>query len=144
MRGSPRRGKRPESIFAFDRIGRSPNTLDAHRLIRWAWSAGRQDAVVERLFHAFFVEGRISAIAPFWATGASVGRHGRRHRACGCSTRRRTPIVVRGDIEQARSLGVTGVPFFILDGQDRPLGRAAARHRWCQAIAKALEPADET
>ena len=44
--------------FAFDRIERAPNTLDAHRLIRWAGTAGGQREVVDRLFHAYFVEGR--------------------------------------------------------------------------------------
>ncbi len=44
--------------FAFDRIERAPNTLDAHRLIRWAGSAGSQREVVDRLFRAYFVEGR--------------------------------------------------------------------------------------
>src|SRR5215467_6202917 len=38
--------------FAFDKIARTPNTLDSHRLIRWAASAGRQDEIVERLFKA--------------------------------------------------------------------------------------------
>ncbi len=44
--------------FAFDRIAKSPNTLDSHRLIRWAGGVGVQDDVVERLFKAYFIEGR--------------------------------------------------------------------------------------
>jgi predicted DsbA family dithiol-disulfide isomerase len=44
--------------FAFDKIAKTPNTLDSHRLIRWAGSAGNQDDVVERLFKAYFLEGR--------------------------------------------------------------------------------------
>src|SRR5277367_3770550 len=44
--------------FAFDKIKRSPNTLDAHRLMRWAASAGVQAEVADRLFKAYFVEGR--------------------------------------------------------------------------------------
>ncbi|HEY2035208.1 MAG TPA: DsbA family oxidoreductase [Rhizomicrobium sp.] len=44
--------------FAFDRIARSPNTLDSHRLIRWSASAGVQNEVVERLFEAYFEDGR--------------------------------------------------------------------------------------
>jgi predicted DsbA family dithiol-disulfide isomerase len=44
--------------FAFDRIGRTPNTLDAHRLIGLAERQGVQDAVVEALFRAYFTEGR--------------------------------------------------------------------------------------
>src|SRR3954447_18065776 len=44
--------------FAFDRIERTPNTLDAHRLIWLADEEGVQDAVVEALFRAYFTEGR--------------------------------------------------------------------------------------
>ena len=44
--------------FAFDSIEKRPNTTDSHRLIRWAASVGVQDDVVERLFHAYFEQGR--------------------------------------------------------------------------------------
>jgi 2-hydroxychromene-2-carboxylate isomerase len=44
--------------FAFDRIGVQPNTLDAHRLVSWAQALGNAEDVVERLFRAFFLEGR--------------------------------------------------------------------------------------
>lgn len=44
--------------FAFDKIARSPNTLDSHRLIRWSANAGKQDQIVERLFQAYFIEGQ--------------------------------------------------------------------------------------
>ena len=41
-------------LFAFGRIERTPNTLDAHRLICLAEKEGIQDAVVEALFLAYF------------------------------------------------------------------------------------------
>jgi predicted DsbA family dithiol-disulfide isomerase len=44
--------------FAFDSIERRPNTTDSHRLIRWAATAGVQDEIVERLFRAYFEQGR--------------------------------------------------------------------------------------
>jgi predicted DsbA family dithiol-disulfide isomerase len=44
--------------FAFDSIEKRPNTLDSHRLIRWASTAGVQDEVVDRLFRAYFEQGR--------------------------------------------------------------------------------------
>ena len=43
--------------FAFDRIRRSPNTINAHRLIRWAGQAGLQEEMVERLFRLYFIDG---------------------------------------------------------------------------------------
>ena len=51
-------GKEEGIDFAFDRIERTPNTLDAHRLIWLAGRGGVQDAVVEALFRAYFTEGR--------------------------------------------------------------------------------------
>jgi len=51
-------GKEEGIEFAFDRIERTPNTLDAHRLIRLAEKEGIQDTVVEVLFRAYFTEGR--------------------------------------------------------------------------------------
>jgi predicted DsbA family dithiol-disulfide isomerase len=44
--------------FAFEKIARTPNTLDSHRLIRWAGSTGQQDQVVELLFKAYFEDGK--------------------------------------------------------------------------------------
>src|ERR1700730_2883640 len=43
--------------FAFDRIERTPNTQDAHRLIWLADKEGIQDAVVEALFRSYFTKG---------------------------------------------------------------------------------------
>jgi predicted DsbA family dithiol-disulfide isomerase len=51
-------GKEEGIDFAFDRIERTPNTLDPHRLIWLAGRSGVQDAVVEALFRAYFTEGR--------------------------------------------------------------------------------------
>ena len=42
----------------FDKIARTPNTLDAHRMIHWAGIEGRQTAMVSALFNAYFVDGR--------------------------------------------------------------------------------------
>jgi predicted DsbA family dithiol-disulfide isomerase len=43
--------------FDFGAIARRPDTLDSHRLIRWAEANGVQDDVVERLFIAYFENG---------------------------------------------------------------------------------------
>ena len=102
--------------FAFDRIERAPNTLDAHRLIRWAGPAGVQWEVVDRLFRAYFVEGRdvgdravlldvasasgldAEVVAKLLAEGADAE-------------------AVKREIAEAQALGVTGVPFFIFAGR---------------------------
>jgi predicted DsbA family dithiol-disulfide isomerase len=51
-------GRNEDIAFNFDAIARTPNTLDSHRLIRWAGGAGLQNEVVERLFTAYFEDGR--------------------------------------------------------------------------------------
>ncbi len=51
-------GKQEGIQFDFDRMERTPNTLDAHRLIWLSHKHGIQDAVVEALFQAYFVKGR--------------------------------------------------------------------------------------
>ena len=50
--------KKAGVAIEFDRIGRTPNTLDAHRLIHWAGIEGRQTPVVAALFRAYFQDGR--------------------------------------------------------------------------------------
>ncbi len=47
-----------EIDFAFDRIKQTPNTVDAHRLIRFADLPGKADATAEALFHNYFVNGK--------------------------------------------------------------------------------------
>jgi predicted DsbA family dithiol-disulfide isomerase len=50
---------RAEGIrFAFEKIERTPNTLDAHRLSRFEDLEGVKEVVVEALFRAYFTEGR--------------------------------------------------------------------------------------
>lgn len=102
--------------FAFDRIARSPNTLDAHRLIRWAASAGTQDQVVEALFEAYFEAGRDIGDARVLLDIATTCGMDRTlvHRLLASGTDSRE---VRGEMETAVRLGVSGVPFFIFAGR---------------------------
>jgi predicted DsbA family dithiol-disulfide isomerase len=102
--------------FAFDRIERSPNTLDAHRLIRWSASAGVQERVVDRLFKAYFVEGRdigdrtvLIEIAADCGLDAELVERFLAEDA--------DADLVRQEIEQAQAMGVSGVPFFIFAGR---------------------------
>jgi predicted DsbA family dithiol-disulfide isomerase len=98
--------------FAFDRIARAPNTLDAHRLIRWAFLNGAQDKVVDRLFSLYFEQGRDIGDRALLIEAA---------RECGMDAEVVEKLLaegadedeVRAEIAQAQQLGVTGVPFFI-------------------------------
>ena len=51
-------GQSVEIKFAFDRIARTPNSVDSHRLIRFAERTGKADAMVETLFIEYFINGR--------------------------------------------------------------------------------------
>jgi predicted DsbA family dithiol-disulfide isomerase len=51
-------GDGEDIAFDFEAIARAPNTLDSHRLVRWAGGAGLQNEIVERLFAAYFEDGR--------------------------------------------------------------------------------------
>jgi predicted DsbA family dithiol-disulfide isomerase len=100
--------------YDFKAISRSPNTLDAHRLIRWAGGAGAhvQDKVVERLFHLYFEEGRdIGDRALLVKVARENGMDG--EIVTGLLAEDQDAEAVRQEIAQAQSLGVTGVPFFI-------------------------------
>jgi predicted DsbA family dithiol-disulfide isomerase len=102
--------------FAFDEIKRAPNTLDAHRLIRWAASAGKQGQVVDRLFRGYFVEGRdIGDRAVLLKIADECGLDRglvEKLLADGADA-----DAVRQEIAQAQAIGVTGVPFFIFAGR---------------------------
>ena len=123
--------------FAFETIARSPNTLDAPRLIRWAWAAGAQDAVVERLFREFFIDGKdIGDRAVLIAAASACGMDG--VVVADLLERGADNDEVRADIASAQELGVTGVPFFIFDGKFALPG-AQPPEVLQRAIAKALQ-----
>ena len=131
--------------FRFDRITRAPNTLDAHRLIRWAASTGdpaataRQGDVVEALFRAYFVEGRdIDDRKLLVEIGAAHGLDATLvHRLLASGT---DEADTRAEIASAVRLGVTGVPFFIFAGRYGVPGAQDAAVL-AAAIAKAREAA---
>jgi predicted DsbA family dithiol-disulfide isomerase len=102
--------------LAFDRIERQPNTLDAHRLVAWAQSRRDADELVERLFAAYFVEGR--AIGERDVLASIAGEAGFDREAAKAFLAGND---LAGEVEEAdrraRELGIGGVPFFIFDGR---------------------------
>ena len=109
-------GKTEGISFSFDRMERTPNTLDAHRLIWLAEQNGVQDAVVEALFRAYFTEGRdISNRQVLIDVVAEAGLD--RHQAEGLLNSDEGMDATRAAEEKGRRLGVQGVPFFIVNGE---------------------------
>jgi predicted DsbA family dithiol-disulfide isomerase len=109
-------GQQVGIAFAFDRIARQPNTVDAHRLIRLAGSQSRQDAMVETLFQAYFLEGAdLTNLAVLLDLAQRAGLERARAQACLADDGLRAGV--EDEDRQARELGVQGVPFFVLNRQ---------------------------
>lgn len=102
--------------FNFDRMARPPNTLDAHRVIWLPGERGVQDAVVEALFLASFTDGRDqSDLTTLVEIVAGVGlERGELEEMLEGDT---GLDVVRAGEEQARRVGVSGVPIFVVNGR---------------------------
>lgn len=100
--------------FQFERITRSPATLDAHRLIRLAESTDRQPELVEALFAAYFNQGRdIGDQAVLLDVAEGVGMD-REAAAAFLDSPEAVEAVEREDAAYRRA-GVSGVPTFLLD-----------------------------
>jgi predicted DsbA family dithiol-disulfide isomerase len=126
-------------VFNFENIALSPNTSAAHRLIRWAQGAGKQDAVVEGLFAAYFTQGRDIGDPQVLADiGEAAGMD---------------PVVIlqllsegadRETVAREHAMavqgGITGVPFAIFGGKLAVVG-AESPENIAEAIDKALEAA---
>ncbi len=102
--------------FAFEKIDRSPNTLDAHRLILWAAAGNRQSDVVERLFSAFFIEGRdLTRPQTLVEIGANAGMD--RDSLAEALASDADRDTVGAAIAQAHAAGINSVPTFIIDSR---------------------------
>lgn len=121
--------------FAFDAIKVSPNTLDAHRVVRWAADGGNQGAVVQQLFSRYFEQGQ------------NVGDHAVLAEAAGAAGMDATLVTtmlatdadkaeVEAEIQMAGQMGVTGVPCFIIAGKYAVMGAQTA-----QVLAEAISRA---
>jgi len=101
--------------FHLDRIHRTPNTLDAHRLIWFAGRHGAQDAAVEALFAAYFIEGHDlgdAAVLAECGVAAGLDRDQLTRFLAGTEAAAEMLAADRA----AREAGVNGVPSFFLNG----------------------------
>lgn len=100
--------------FAFDDIKVQPNTVNAHRLMRYGAKQGREDAVAESLFKAYFTEG---ANLTDKKTLADIGERAGLERDLleeYLDSDEDRDAILSDDLE-ARQGGVNGVPFFIFN-----------------------------
>ncbi|MGA2210007.1 MAG: DsbA family oxidoreductase [Acidimicrobiales bacterium] len=136
--------------FRFDRA-RPGNTFDAHRLLHYALAAGTglQDALKERLFTAYFTEGEaIGEAETLLRLAVEVGLDP--DECADVLAGDRYAADVRLDESEALDLGVTGVPFFVVDGkfaipgaQDADTILGVLRRAWLKAhpLEMAVKPA---
>lgn len=114
---------------------RSGNTVDAHRLLHLAADEGRSDAVLERLYRAHFTELRsIFEVESLTSLAAEAGvGEAKAREVLGTDAYAGR---VAADEATARSLGISGVPFFAID---RTYGVSGAQPP--AAFGQALEQA---
>ncbi|MCE9599567.1 MAG: DsbA family oxidoreductase [Spirochaetia bacterium] len=99
--------------YRFDRAVIA-NSFDAHRLIQMAKTKGLDDAAEERLFRAYFTEGRNVADHQTLAElGADIGLNSQDVLAMLASNEFHNQVLA--DAQEAAQLGARGVPFFVID-----------------------------
>jgi predicted DsbA family dithiol-disulfide isomerase len=100
--------------FAFERMQRTPNTVRAHRLIRFAEKHGAADAVVEALFVAYFANARdigdLDVLADVAGSAGLDAVEARRYLASD-----EDDAIIRSEDKYARELGIQGVPCFVIE-----------------------------
>ncbi len=114
------------------------NSFDAHRFAHFARERGRQDAAEEALFKAHFIEGKnIGDRSMLAQLGAGIGLDSTEVGSMLAGTEYGDEV--QHDIEEARQLGVSGVPFFVFDRKYAVSGAQDS-----SVFLKALESAFET
>ncbi len=109
-------GEEEDLAFTFDAIRRTPNTIECHRLVRFAGMHGRQDAVVEALFRAYFLDGQdIGATVVLMDVAEGAGLDPAETQAFLDSDLEAE--AVRAEDQEARRAGLQGVPTFIINGK---------------------------
>lgn len=114
------------------------NTFDAHQLVHLARDGGKQDAMIERLYRAYFTEQRsifdetsLVALASDAALDPDDARAVLRER--------RYADAVQSDLDEARRLGATGVPFFVID-EHYGVSGAQAPEVFLEVLRTAAQP----
>ena len=120
--------------FRFDKAVRA-NTFDAHQVIHLAGLRGVQDAVKERLLRAYFTEGEaVGDRETLVRLAAEAGLDADEVRAA--LDDQRYAGAVRADEAEAGAIGISGVPFFVVD---RKYGVSGAQP--AEALLQVLERA---
>jgi predicted DsbA family dithiol-disulfide isomerase len=131
--------KQAESVgleYDFDRI-KPANTFDAHRIVKWAAAQGKPAEASERLLKAYFIDVQ------------EIGRHEvllnlieeiglDRTQAAKVLASDDYAAEVRQDIQEGMSLGVQGVPFFVIN-RKYAISGAQPAEAFAEALRKVAE-----
>lgn len=115
--------------------GMTGNTLDAHQLVHLGRDRGIEDDVLERLYRAYFTEQRsLFDRQPLVDLGVDAGLDA--DEAARVLERDTYVPAVMADLDEARALGISGVPFFVIAGRYAVSG-AQPTDVFRQALARA-------
>lgn len=107
-------GEEAGITFNFDRIERTPNTFDSHRLIRWAASAGCQNEMVDILFRRYFEDGEDIGDRKVLVDAAREA--GMDHELVAyLLIHDKDAELIRHEDRTAREMGISGVPTFLFE-----------------------------
>ena len=134
-------GRVENLAFKFDAIAVSPNTIDAHRVIRWSANDGSEvhDKLVEILFRIFFMEGAHIGKHEVLVEAAKEAGMDASVVASLLATDKDRDEVTK-EIATAQEMGVSGVPCFIIDNKFAVMG-AQEPDAIVQAVRQASEQA---
>jgi len=126
--------------YAMDKLSRQPNTLDAHRLIRWAEGLGKAPEMKQKLMDLYFTKGAdLTNHAVLVQAAADVGLEAEDVSAALESDQ--DVAEIEREALAAKEAGIEGVPCFIFGGKFAVSG-AQAPEDIAEAIARMAQDAD--
>jgi predicted DsbA family dithiol-disulfide isomerase len=130
-------------VYASDKMKRQPNTLDCHRLIRWAEAIGKSAEMKQNLMDLYFTKGAdLTDRDTLVKAAADVGLDANKVREALASDQ--DVAAVEQEALSAREAGIEGVPCFIFGGKFAVSGAQSPEHL-AEAIdrtAQALQAAE--
>ena len=127
-------------IYAIDKISRQPNTLDAHRLIRWAGGAGKAADMKQKLMDLYFTEGaNLTDRKVLVQAAAAIGLDAKEIEKSLAGEK--DVAEVEREALSAKEAGIEGVPCFIFDGKFAVSGAQASEYL-AEAIARVAQGMD--
>lgn len=120
-------------VYASDKIKSQPNTIDCHRLIRWAGNIGKSPEMKQRLMDLYFTEGAdLTQLDVLVQAAADVGLDADEVRAALASDQ--DVETIEQESQEAKNAGIEGVPCFIFAGKFAVSGAQSPEY-----LAQAIE-----